>query len=129
MNKTNLVKDSTELRKAIAENPELPIVVMVGSAAEHREAVQYVDYPENKAKYEAAAAEIETHTAYLEELKAYRSTGYTPEQIKELHDKHWSECRQIALYDDQIKRMQEHIDRLGGIIDGLCGYMGGTNNG
>lgn len=33
MQKLNLVKDSTELRKAIAENPELPIVVMVGSDA------------------------------------------------------------------------------------------------
>lgn len=66
---------------------------------------------------------------YFVELKAYRSTGYTPEQITELHDKHWNECRQIALYDDQIKRMQEHIDRLKGIIDGLCGYVGGANNG
>lgn len=28
-----IVKDSTELRKAIAENPELPIVVMVGREA------------------------------------------------------------------------------------------------
>ena len=28
MQKLNIVKDSTELRKAIAENPELPIVVM-----------------------------------------------------------------------------------------------------
>ncbi|MBE6825863.1 MAG: hypothetical protein E7511_03135 [Ruminococcus sp.] len=33
MNKANLIKDSTELRKAIAENPELPIVVMVGREA------------------------------------------------------------------------------------------------
>lgn len=33
MQKLNLVKDSTELRKAIAENPDLPIVVMVGSDA------------------------------------------------------------------------------------------------
>ena len=33
MQKLNLVKDSTELRKAIAENPELPIVVMVGRDA------------------------------------------------------------------------------------------------
>lgn len=33
MQKLNLVKDSTELRKIIAENPELPIVVMVGREA------------------------------------------------------------------------------------------------
>ena len=33
MQKLNLVKDSTGLRKAIAENPELPIVVMVGREA------------------------------------------------------------------------------------------------
>ncbi len=36
------------------------------------------------------------------------------EPIETTKDKHWSECRQIALYDDQIKRMQEHIHRLGG---------------
>lgn len=33
MYKTNIVKDSNELRTAIAENPELPIVVMVGRDA------------------------------------------------------------------------------------------------
>lgn len=33
MQKLNLVKDSTELRKTIAENPDLPIVVMVGREA------------------------------------------------------------------------------------------------
>lgn len=33
MEKTHFVKDSTELRKLIAENPELPIVVMVGREA------------------------------------------------------------------------------------------------
>ena len=49
---------------------------------------------------------------------------YHPEKEPN-RDKHWSECRQIALYDDQIRRMQEHIDRLKSIIDGLCGYVGG----
>lgn len=33
MYKTNIVKDSTELRKAIAENPDLPIVVLAGQDA------------------------------------------------------------------------------------------------
>lgn len=33
MYKFDLVKDSTELRKAIAENPELPIVVMTSHEA------------------------------------------------------------------------------------------------
>lgn len=33
MQKLNIAKDSTELRTAIAENPELPIVVMVGRDA------------------------------------------------------------------------------------------------
>lgn len=41
--------------------------------------------------------------ALLEELKAYRETGLTPEQVKELEDKHWSECRQIAQYSDLWK--------------------------
>lgn len=33
MNELNIIKDSTELRKLIAENPNLPIVVMVGEEA------------------------------------------------------------------------------------------------
>lgn len=41
-------------------------------------------------------------------------------------DKHWSECRQIALYDDQVKKLQDQVDRLKGIIDGMCGYMSDT---
>ena len=28
------------------------------------------------------------------------------EQIKELEAKHWDECRQIAHYDDEIKRLE-----------------------
>ena len=55
---------------------------------------------------------------------------YTPESRPETDtDKHWSECRQIALYDDQVKKLQDQVDRLKGIIDGLCGYMGGIGNG
>lgn len=50
------------------------------------------------------------------------------EPVETTKDKHWNECRQIALYDDQIKQMQEHIDRLKGIIDGLCGYIAEQNS-
>lgn len=42
-----------------------------------------------------------------------------------LMEKHWKECMQIARYDDRIKALEERIDRLMGIIDGLCGYLGG----
>lgn len=74
-------------------------------------------------KIEMAPEEMITAVNCYEELKAYRKTGYTPEQVQELHDKHWNECRQIALYDDQIKQMQDHIAKLKGTIDGLCGYL------
>lgn len=33
MSELNIIQDSTELRKLIAENPDLPIVVMVGEEA------------------------------------------------------------------------------------------------
>lgn len=33
-------------------------------------------------------------------------------RIKELEDKHWSECRQIAHYSDENKRMKEQIEKL-----------------
>lgn len=73
--------------------------------------------------------EMIRHAAEIVMFAAQTATFRTYELIETSHDKHWNECRQIALYDDQIKRMQEHIDRLKGIIDGLCGYVGGANNG
>jgi hypothetical protein len=30
---------------------------------------------------------------------------------KELSDKHWEECRQIALYDDELKKAMALLDR------------------
>lgn len=50
----------------------------------------------------SAVEEVNSVLEYLRELKAYRATGYTPEQITELHDKHWDECRQIAHYDNDL---------------------------
>jgi hypothetical protein len=31
---------------------------------------------------------------------------------KELSDKHWEECRQIALYDDELKKAMALLDRV-----------------
>ena len=31
------------------------------------------------------------------------------EKITELEDKHWEECRQIALYDDELKQLKKEI--------------------
>lgn len=44
---------------------------------------------------------------FLEELKAYRETGYTPEQVKELAEKHRSEFTPIAQYSDRWKPYPE----------------------
>lgn len=33
-------------------------------------------------------------------------------RIKELEDKHWAECRQIAHYSDENKRIKEQIEQL-----------------
>lgn len=34
---------------------------------------------------------------------------YFEKQIEELEDKHWEECRQIALYDDEVKQLKKEI--------------------
>ncbi|MBE6825862.1 MAG: hypothetical protein E7511_03130 [Ruminococcus sp.] len=78
-----------------------------------------------KVKVEMAPEEIIVAVKCYEELKAYRATGCTPEQVSELEDRHHSECMQIARYDDRIKALEGRIDRLKGIIDGLMGYVGG----
>ena len=33
-------------------------------------------------------------------------------ELEELSDKHWNECRQIAHYADENKRMKEQIEQL-----------------
>jgi hypothetical protein len=33
-------------------------------------------------------------------------------RLEELTEKHWSECRQIAHYADENKRMKEQIEKL-----------------
>lgn len=53
---------------------------------------------------ELTNTELDKIIACLEELAAYRATGYTPEQVQELHDKHWDEFRQIAHYDNEQKQ-------------------------
>ena len=55
-----------------------------------------------KVKVEMTPEEMIAAVKCYEELKAYRKTGYTPEHITELHDKHWDECRQIAHYDNDL---------------------------
>lgn len=34
------------------------------------------------------------------------------DQKEELEDKHWEECRQIALYDDELKRAKALLKKL-----------------
>ncbi len=55
-----------------------------------------------KVKVEMTPEEMIVAVKCYEELKAYRKTGYTPEQVQELHDKHWMECMQIAHYDNDL---------------------------
>jgi hypothetical protein len=31
------------------------------------------------------------------------------DRISELEDKHWEECRQIALYDDEVKQLKKEL--------------------
>ena len=42
----------------------------------------------------------------------YEENQRLKERIKELEDKHWAECRQIAHYADENKRMKEQIEKL-----------------
>lgn len=64
MQKLNLVKDSTELRKAIAENPELPIVVMVGREA----ALEEYGYTYCEVVKAEVGEILDCHTPWSEEI-------------------------------------------------------------
>lgn len=39
---------------------------------------------------------------------------------KQLEDKHWSECRQIAHYEDELRKAKELLKKLEDTIDDLC---------
>lgn len=56
----------------------------------------------NNDKLTAAGIAVDSSGERYVRLAEYEATGLTPEQIEELIDKHWEECRQIALYDDEL---------------------------
>ena len=39
-------------------------------------------------------------------------TAKANERIEELTDKHWEECRQISIYDDQLKKAMKLLGRV-----------------
>lgn len=39
-------------------------------------------------------------------------TAKANERIEELTDKHWEECRQIALYDDELKKAMALLGKV-----------------
>ena len=43
--------------------------------------------------------------AYKEAYFNHWDKNYFEKKIEELEDKHWEECRQIALYEDEVKRL------------------------
>lgn len=53
---------------------------------------------------------LETAEAENTELKAH---------VAELEDKHWSECRQIAHYDDELSKYQKKVPKIVEYIDYL----------
>ena len=76
--------------------------------------------------------------AAIERLGKYEDTGLTPEEISDiaaredsiqevndrmeercetLEDKHWEECRQIALYDDELRRARELLQECYDALD------------
>lgn len=63
-------------------------------------------------KITVTESELAELARVCEELREYHATGYTPEQVQELHDKHWMECMQIANYDDDLQITKTVISQL-----------------
>ncbi len=62
---------------------------------------------------EARAFEEGINAGIHEERQKYIEAVKTmSEQIRELTDKHWEECRQIALYDDELKKALALLRRV-----------------
>ena len=59
-----------------------------------------------------AAGAKEEHKKFIDAMRVITA------KIEELEDKHWEECRQIALYDDEVKNIRNSI--FEGIIETAC---------
>lgn len=56
------------------------------------------------------AFNIGLESGKAEERKKYIEAMRTMSaKLEELEDKHWEECRQIALYDDELKQLKKEI--------------------
>ena len=64
--------------------------------------------------YQAALEALEDSEMYVEAYKG---------KADELGDKHWDECRQIALYDDELRRAKELLQECYDALD-LAEYPG-----
>lgn len=63
--------------------------------------------------FEAKAFEEGFNAGVHEEQQKYIEAMKTmSDHIKELKDKHWEECRQIALYDDQLRKAMKLLERI-----------------
>lgn len=61
---------------------------------------------ENMKKLKSAGIEVDTSNERYVRLAEYEAAGLSPGQIAELIDKHWEECRQIALYDNELRHTE-----------------------
>ena len=62
---------------------------------------------------EAKAFEEGFNAGIHEEQRKYIEAIRTmSDHIKELEDKHWEECRQIALYDDELRKAMKLLSRV-----------------
>lgn len=50
--------------------------------------------------------------AYKEAYFEHWDKDFFEKKIEELGDKHWEECRQIALYDDQLRKAMKLLERI-----------------
>ena len=61
--------------------------------------------------------------AYKEAYFEHWDRDYFVKQIEELTDKHWEECRQIALYDDELREAQGKCERQCGLKSAVRGKI------
>lgn len=52
------------------------------------------------------AGRKEERKKYIEAMRTMSA------KIEELEDKHWEECRQIALYEDEIRELKRRVGQL-----------------
>lgn len=86
-------------------------------------------FASESARNEAEAFENAMSRAFKpkDEVEQAFRQGYAA-GVKSLEEKHWDECRQIAHYEDENRKLKQQLEKRGGdnMVQAILGFIAGA---